>query len=258
MAWRFDRPEHCVFSQNPLVATVVELRYHPILKIGITQGVPEFQDQVRNEFPEYSEVKNQVVRLMPPSPSVEMREENQFRFTKEGVTTTLTLSDSAISLENRKHQSHLSTLRDMQTATSALANVFSPIRPTRLGMRYINVIDRSLIGHSLNQEVNWNQLINAEFLKMPRDLADLSDTAYWMEVDSPMPSSGNMTLRYGIQRDAAKAIGPFRFDIDRYHDGPFDINATCDLLREFALDIHALFMMMAGPKLLQWMGPKQE
>ena len=72
-----------------------------------------------------------------------------------------------------------------------------------------------------------------------------------------MASNGRMTLRYGLQRDNPERPEYFRFDVDRYRDGPFDVPNTCELLGEFALDIYAVFIKMVGPKLSEWMEPRE-
>lgn len=260
MAWNLGNPKHFVYSRNPLVATVVELRYHPVLKIGSGKGVAEFQDCIRASFPKYAEVATQVVNLITTAPgqnAVEIREEKQYRFIKEGGTTTLTLGDSSIILENRKHHSHEDILNDMELVVHALLETYKPIKPTRLGTRYINRIRLDTISSDLETDIKWEDLVCQDFLRIPGELADVEGTAFAMEMNSLMQDRGGLTLRYKMQLDKDQARDTFNFDIDRYMDGDFDVGTTCELLDVYTKDIYSLFLKMAGPSLMRWMEPVQ-
>ncbi|MCW9057838.1 MAG: TIGR04255 family protein [Gammaproteobacteria bacterium] len=261
MVWQLDNPEHLVYSRNPLVATIVEIKYHPILKIGSGKGVAEFQDCIRTSFPQYAEVATQVVNLInnvPGQNAVEMREEKQYRFIKEGGATALTLGDSNVILENRKHHSHEDTLRDMELVVKALLEVYKPVKPTRLGTRYINKVSRSAIASELNETVQWEDLVCDDFLRIPCHIAETDGAAFAMEMNSQMLQGGAMTLRYGMKLDNNQARSEFRFDIDRYMEGDYNVEDTCSLLDIFTKDIYALFSKMAGPALIRWMEPTQK
>lgn len=263
MVWQLDNPEHFVYSRNPLVAAIVELRYHPILKIGAGKGVAEFQDCIRASFPKYAEVATQTVNFISNvstqgQSGVEIREEKQYRFVKEGGSTTLTLGDGSVILENRKHHSHVDILDDMDLVVKALLATYSPIKPTRLGARYINRIHRASISDDMASDVAWDDLICEDFLRIPAGLADIEGTAYAMEMNSCMQDHGAMTLRYAMRLGKDQTRDEFRFDIDRYLEGDYSVGETCNLLDVFTKDIYTLFLKMTGPALKRWMGPVQK
>jgi len=256
MTWRLSKAEqHGVFQRNSLLSVTVELRFHPILKISNGQYVPDFQDRVRDSFPIYSEGKVQTINFQPPD-TVETQEEKQFHFKKPDEKTSITLGVSKLILESRHHESHENILNDFNLALSALLEVYGKIKNTRLGMRYINLIERERIQNDLNREVEWRDLIHSSYLEMPASVATLEGTKFYSEINSPI-EGGALTLRYGLLNTSEDKKLRFVFDLDRYLDEEFPLQSIMEKLRSFADDIYALFETMIGPELKQWMS-KQE
>lgn len=250
MAWHLPRREHVVYARNPIVVVLAQLRFHPILKVAAS--IPDFQDRVRARFPSYEEALGQTVELQSPN-SVRIQNEKQFLFRTVDGNSTASLSTSSLSLECRAHSSREALIADLQVALTALETVYAPIVPTRLGMRYVDVIDRQRTSGDLGREVAWNELIADSFTQMPAGLADLDGTVFSNEINSPLPH-GAMTLRYGLMPLVPGAVPTFRLDFDRYVDGTFPIGTAPDLLREFSDDVYALFQGAIGPALREWMG----
>lgn len=96
MPWQVPRQEHRVFARNPLIAVLVEHRFHPVLKVPSL--IPDFQERVRGVFPRYATAKRKVVTFAPNG-QVESREEQVFSFVKVDESATLTLSQSALTLD---------------------------------------------------------------------------------------------------------------------------------------------------------------
>jgi uncharacterized protein (TIGR04255 family) len=255
MTWQIDHlDDHETFERNPLVAVVVQLRFNPILKIG--KHVADFQDKVRERFPGYAEGESEIVRFRPPS-NVEVKKQPHFLFHSVDGAKTVTLGVEAVAIENRDHRGHREMLDDVALVVDSLLDYYGPIVPTRLGMRYINNLSRESIAKSLGKEVSWNDLVQPEFLAMPRGLATLEGTLFANEYTSPADGDGEaLTLRYGLQPIQPSEEICFRFDTDRYLVGAFDPKDTVTILEKYVEDIYAAFMSMAGDELLAWMGQK--
>jgi len=252
MGWNLPNREHKTYERNPLVVVVAQLRFHPVLKVP--DRVADFQERVRARFPTFAEVATREIAVRPSG--LDVKEGREFRFDKLDAPSTISLGDSALALETRSHTSHRSFLDDMALAVQALVDVFSPVVPTRLGLRYINAVDRSLVAQALGREVSWPELIVPGFLTMPESIADLQGTYFAHELNSRM-QSGEMTLRYGLMRKSNEKGEHFRIDIDRYVEGPFDAGDAIAKLGSFADDIFKVFASAAGPALLEWMREKR-
>lgn len=249
MPWTLPEHEHRRFERNTIALTVAQLRFHPILRIR--DRLSEFQEQIRARYPGYREQKVKDVLVEPGG--IRVGEQEQFQFLTDDFSATVSLGSDALSLENRRHEHHENFIEDFKVGLDALQGVFSPISPTRLGFRYINSIDREKISKDLGRKLEWVDLIQPEFLKIPGNLASLEGTRYSSEITSSL-GDGAMTVRHGILVTAPGSERVhFRLDVDRYTQEPFEPDATLEMLKNFASDIHSIFISAAGEGLLEWM-----
>lgn len=262
MGWQLEKSNHKVFEKNTLVVVASQLRFHPILLIKDGKHIAEFQEKIRSRFPIFSEQIARVI-VSQPNPSdgevkIETLEEKQYLFKKEDGSTTILLSSSSLALENRNHEERSQLISDFDMAINALLDIYAPVSARRIGLRYVNVIDKSKISGDLGREVNWAQLITEKFLTCPEGMVNLENTLFYSEFTSPMPEPllGAMTLRYGLIR-ASDPVVKFRFDTDRYLEGAFDVSSTSEKITSFADDIFSLFISAAGPELQTWMKAKE-
>jgi uncharacterized protein (TIGR04255 family) len=249
VAWRL--PEHDVkpFTRNTLAAVIVQLRFHPILKIA--DLLPAFQDQLRERFPGYEQVDSQQFEFNPAS-GMRMTNETEHRFRAENEPVVVSLTRFAISIEYSAHRDRRVLLQDVATLSKALA-IYAPVRPVRLGLRYVNIIERESLGRDLRRTLTWSDLLTPAFAAVPAGIADLDEgTAFLSEISAPC-SRGMMTLRYGVLRDPLRKVAQFRLDTDRYIEGGFTIEEVGALLDGFSSDIFQVFMTAAGESLLHWM-----
>jgi uncharacterized protein (TIGR04255 family) len=247
MTWRLPEHQHRTFSRNPLVAVIAQLRFDPILKIQAT--VAEFQDKVRGRFPRYEQTEGQAIELAPGG--MRVRKVADFRFSAKTEPTTVVLGDQGLAIEYRAHQHRDVLFTDFELVANALDQVYRPISPTRLGLRYVNVIDRARVSRDLQRPVEWSELVAEAFLHMPADLADLEGTRFAFEVSSPVPS-GAMTLKYGLLPAEDGALA-FRLDVDRYREDDLGVAGLVNDLRTFSDDIFRVFASASGPALCTWM-----
>ncbi len=248
MTWNVPAQTHRVFIRNPLVAVVVEVRFFPILKIP--DKIADFQDQVRARFPAFQEITRQLVSLGPSAP-IGVSQERLFNFTKPDGSCTLTLSTSSLTIESRRHEHRKSFIDDVKLGMEALACAFGSIVPSRLGLRYVDVIDLEQVASDLGRATAWSKLVSAPFLAVPTGLADLEETLFACEVGSPVSSGGAQTLRFGLVHDGRKKV--YRLDVDRYLDGAIEPERLESLLKGFADDVFAVFVAAMGPDLQAWM-----
>jgi uncharacterized protein (TIGR04255 family) len=252
MTWRLEAREHRVFERNPLVAVVVQVRFHPILKLEAR--VPEFQDQIRSRFPVFEKrhVQQVTFQVTPgPANKVDVRHEDQFLFARADGSASLMLGPGSLTLENRSHLHHKELLDDFVPALKALEQVFRPVAPLRLGLRYINVIDRQRVSRELDREVGWGGLVAGQFRTPVGTLADEAGTTFLVETSSPV-DPGAMTVRYGMLREPDGEVR-FRLDVDRYLDTGVTLDDVPAFIAAFALDIYSVFIGAIGEDMVEWM-----
>lgn len=249
MVWKLERKQHRVYPRNPLVAVVADLRFHPILKIA--SKVPDFQEAVRSVFTEYQEQAQQFVAVQPFGP-MQVSQGMGYVFRKSNGTAALTLTTTSLTLDSRQHADRDQLINEACLGFDALLALYKPVNAIRFGVRYINIIDRQPIMADLGHEVGWDELITDTFCSEPTGMADAEGTLYSVEVNSAM-TDGGLTVRYGVLADPKDSRVKFRFDSDRYVDGPVDTSQIRTMLARFADDIYAVFTAAKGPALEEWM-----
>jgi uncharacterized protein (TIGR04255 family) len=250
MPWTLPIRPHERFIRNPLAAVIAQLRFDPILKIAV--GVPDFQDEIRARFPLYEERDVQVVEVaLPGTEGVRTRRVKEHRFRARNEPTTVVLGDQSVSLEYLAHQHRDVLFSDVALVVAALTSRFPDVSPTRLGLRYVNVIDRDRVEKESGRPTTWADLLEASFLRMPAGLADLDSTRFAVEIASEMPV-GAMTLRYGLLPAHEDRL-VFRLDVDRYRQETFAVTDVENTVRAFADDVFQVFMAAASERLLAWM-----
>ncbi|MEE8057614.1 MAG: TIGR04255 family protein, partial [Pseudomonadales bacterium] len=133
-----------------------------------------------------------------------------------------------------------------------LKSVFGNISPLRLGVRYVNIIDKNKISEELGYNLDWNSLVSEEFIKLPHEIANIANTNYMTEVRSNL-SEGELALRYGLVQNQGTTPDHFRFDLDRYAELSASPDNISETLQAFTQDIYLLFNTVVGDKLKEWM-----
>ena len=258
MSWNLPTRDVRTFKRNTLAAVIMQLRFQPILKIA--DHAAGFQERVRARFPGYEQTDVQTIELMLGAPGRVVNEPaHRFR-AAEGEPSVLSLVRGALALEYSAHQNRSILLRDAQTAVDALRAEYSPIAPLRLGLRYVNLINRERIGEDLGRDLQWTDLLSEDFAKIPGGLVSWDEATHFAcEVSSPV-NRGSMTVRYGIvpgpmvlANGQLKQIKHFRLDTDRFLENGFTVEEVGALLDGFSSDIFQVFSNVAGASLLEWM-----
>lgn len=134
MTWKLEQREHRKFERDQLEAVIVQLRFHPILKVA--DKVSDFQDIVRTVFPEFTAGQSHEASFQLPMPvPVQVKVSKQFQFGKGDKTSVLSLNQTSLAIECRQNRGHEELLKDFGEAVEALDTVYKPIATTRLGMR---------------------------------------------------------------------------------------------------------------------------
>ncbi len=252
MIWKIPKREYRVYDRNPLDTVIAQVRYEPILRIGAGDGIPKFQDAVRASFPAFAQKQIQALEVSLPN-QVQVQQDQVFQFMRKDDICKVELVKDNVSITTRDHASRQQLVDDIETVTKALKETYAPIVTTRLGVRYVNIVDRKQISGDLGRDVSWQQLVTDEYLRIPADVADLDSTLFMNEITSPL-DSGALTLRYGFPLPSDPQNEPqFRFDIDRYIEGQVDISDAPEIMRQFTDDIFGLFHTFPGIELVEWM-----
>lgn len=258
MTWSFEHvsnENYKEYSRNPLVTTDIEVRFHPILSIDDSDFIRKFQDGIRDKYPKYSEAHVTGVNISQDergSQGIEIQNDKQHVFSNVTNSCRIKLTKQSLVISNSDHKNRKQLTSDFVVCLNCLTALLDKnISLLRIGVRYVNIIDKNKIAHDLSKNVDWNDVISEDFLNLPA-VADISNANFQTELHSEM-DAGIMVLRYGLVQNVLNAPDHFRFDIDRFLmlDGSLD-EVEKELL-SFTNDIYSLFVHVIGGTLREWM-----
>lgn len=160
-----------IYEKNPLDEVICQLRFPPILKIDA--NVPaDFQEAIRNDFPKYSEKKEINVDVptgikeeIPPEVLVRILQSSDaktnYEFLTDDESWKVNLTRTFIALSTKKYLHWEEFIQKFNAPLKALNDIYSPMKYTRVGLRYINIIHRSKLGLT---DVDWAKLIQPQVL----------------------------------------------------------------------------------------------
>jgi uncharacterized protein (TIGR04255 family) len=161
----FQDSERVVYEKTPLDLVICQLRFPPILKIS-SEAPARFQDKLRSDYPLYREPAplalgvglprdiSSIIEGMLPLPSVKAHE-----FLSEDEQWVVTLTHESLALTCKNYSRWEDFRSHLQSALDLLVEIYRPPFFTRVGLRYRDLIRRSLLGL---REVPWVELLSRD------------------------------------------------------------------------------------------------
>lgn len=252
MTWQLGSLGRKLYERNCLENVVCQIRFRPILKVE--EKIADFQEVVRTKYPEYSVSAGRQINLF--NGNIDVKEEKQFLFKKAGKADTIALVRDFIAFETKSYERRSVFLEDVKLGLQALAGTHKVVNPTRIGLRFVNAIDKEIISNDLGQPVSWSDLISEDFLAVPKKLASIDDASTYHEITSNI-DDGKLILRYGIIRLPGDENPKFRFDVDRYTEGEIPFDQIVEKVSKFNEHALSLFSALVGAKLSEWLKEKK-
>ena len=215
--------ERVIYSRNPLVEVVCQLRFPPILKISHQEPV-EFQDEVRLQYPLF-ETSQQIPPEFLKQLGLTMQHDVAYNFKSEDQKWNLSITKDFIALTTFSYERFEQFKQRLKEAVEIFESIYNPSFYTRIGLRYQDLIIRS----RLNLEnKNWSELISKKFSPELHDVDLAPSIETLMKNLSLIDKNGKITLNHGLVQinDQSKNINEiaYLFDADFYTDQKIELN----------------------------------
>lgn len=216
----FPEIRRVIYKKNPLARVICQLRFPPILKIDAETPV-EFQDCVRKEFPNYSEKIELAMRPHPrvqdPIPHELLSDmlrttgTKNYEFSSEDGQWKINLTRTFIALSTDRYEVWEDFKQKLDIPLKTLINVYSPSHFSRIGLRYRDVIQRSVLDLD---GVSWTDLLQAQILGVLAD-SDIGNSVQNLEsvYEISLPD-GESTVRISTQLTQDRNAGEVCYVID--------------------------------------------
>ncbi len=219
---RLKEYERVVYEQNPLDEVVCQVRFPRLLSIE-SKPPEEFQNLIRETYPlleeEVTEAHEIKIDALGGSKAESVvRKTNVYFFQTADRRFKVSLGSSFISLTTNDYQNWDEFQEHLQRCFNALDEVYKPSIIERIGLRYIDVIQRDAWG--LSNEP-WSELLEAhicgllacsdeEGLMFPDDKNVAKNETFHSAV-----LGGAVTVRHGLVQNKQNEVG-YLIDSDFY------------------------------------------
>lgn len=249
----FPEQPRVVYEINPLIDVVCQLRFHQVFAIDET--VPAgFQRELGTIYPKASTRLSRTIQIgesPPDAGSAAARTLYEFKTEAEDICVTLASDFLAISSPDYRRWENFE--EHVLAAMNALQKNYTVGKYTRVGLRYVNLIDRN----KLELDVDWDQLIRRSALGLlADDGVPLGDLTMHSNNSVFRLQNGKLTLRQGLRLIDGKPDGSYLIDSDIFTDEGVnaDDNVT-DLLRQYNATARNAFRWLITDILHERLGP---
>lgn len=260
----FSQEARCVYRKNQLNSVICQLRFPDILSIEANLPV-EFQEAIRDEFPQFSSRKE------TPAPKVvgipgNMHLENQaqctnYTFTSADGAWRANLTSKFISLACFKYTCWEDFAKRLDKPLAAFIKIYKPAYFERLGLRYVNLFSRNDLELT---DVPYRDMVSACWLGplLEEDVMESAATKCGIDVEISLRGgcrakihSGPVLLRQGGQTDPEPK---FAFDQDLFMTGKVPVNYSAGSLETLHSQAYSIFRGAITEMLHNAMEPEYE
>jgi len=240
----FPHSERVEYGHNPLKQVVCQLRFPTYLPIGEHRPTA-FQERLYADFPKLEERAVQRVELPPlealslmgPGAFQGLATTREYTFANSDERWRVGLTDSFVALSTTEYRRWDAFKSKLTAVLAALTSAYPIPFFTRVGLRYVDVIDRSALGL---RRKSWAKLLARHILgELSNGLVERAALSARRELVLELPAGGLVRVVHGFQgagRGAARTA-PYVLDADFYAEGSFGAEealASCDRFREEA------------------------
>lgn len=236
----FQAAERVIYSKNTLVEVVCQLRFPRILSIN-EKAPADFQERIRSIYPLLEEQTEQEQQYAfeagmgeaPAMPRFVQAESNKnYAFSTEDSNWRINLTSRFIALSTRKYTKWEEFREHLQTPVQALLDIYKPAFFERVGLRYINAINRENLGLV---DTQWHELIQPFALGFlsNKDVCDevkgySSSSELTIEGDSVARINTTLGFVNGVSKELSETLS-FIVDSDLFH-GKTSVDEYTDVL----------------------------
>jgi len=165
----FPETKRVIYENNPLDKVICQLRFPPILKID-TKVPDEFQERIRDSFPEFSEkaeIKLPIFKSAQKDTPAEVLQSitptgnKNYEFSSEDKVWTINLTRTFLALSTKNYKRREDFRAHLDAPLQAFIEIYNPSAFSRVGLRYIDIIRRSDL--NLNG-IPWSELLKPHVL----------------------------------------------------------------------------------------------
>ncbi len=228
----FSNEPRCHYEKAQLAEVICQFRFPEILTIE-TELPSRFQEAIRQELPVYSLHKESVppamtnqggkITIQPPKTN------NNYQFATADGVWRINLTSKFISLACSRYTCWEDFAAMLDKPLAAFIQLYKPAYFERVGLRYLNFVDREALGL---EDAPYRELIQAPYLGILSDEEAAESTIGRSTMDVECQTRGGCRLKLHAGPGMVKTLGlsneapRFILDIDLYMPGNVPVNLS--------------------------------
>jgi uncharacterized protein (TIGR04255 family) len=233
----FPDSPRVIYKQNPLVEVICQLKFPPILKIE-SEPPAAFQEKIRKSYPMMQE-SSADQPLLPPGIARVIGQAvpgffqgRTYSFVSEDERWKVTLTREFLALSTARYTRWEEFRSKLQVAVEALVSTYEPGFLVRVGLRYRDMIRRSMPGLG---NLDWSKLLKPHILgelSQPRLSKAVQHSAHdvLISLDNSM---GQVRVLHGLIREPGQTDFSYSIDSDFFYEGRTDLKDAFKYLDSF-------------------------
>lgn len=254
----FPDSPRVIYKQNPLVEVICQLKFPPILRIDTEPPAP-FQERIRKAYPLLQESTADQQPLPPAIAKLIGQavpgffQGQAYTFLSEDEKSKVVLTREFIAVSTGHYTRWEEFRSRLQTAVEALKTTYEPSFFVRLGLRYRDVIRRSVRGL---EHLDWSKLLRPHILGElgSRTLSNSIRHAARDVLISLDEGKGQVRVLHGLIREEKEKGFSYSIDSDFYYEGRTELKDAFNHLDSFNREAGRLFRWCITPLLHKHLG----
>lgn len=241
----FPDSERVLYAKNPLKQVICQLTFPAILRLD-SESPFNFQEAIIRPFPNLSEEHGTDIKFMMPvvpaegsPPNLKFQGKKVYKFTSDDGKWYVTLTRDSLALSTTEYRSWVDFQERFDESINALCDLYNLTHFTRLGLRYINVIDREELGL---EGVPWWDLLSSP---IAGELGDVNVrkmiTGCANQVTLIMEDGTNILLNHGLAMGSPAGKVAYLIDSDFSTTEKTEVANVRKRLKEFNNNSGRLF-----------------
>jgi uncharacterized protein (TIGR04255 family) len=250
-----------LYGKNPLETVICQLRFPPILRID-AETPANFQDQIRHSYPLYKqrspldegvEIPQELAKLMGLGLQLQSSKQG-YEFSSGDNLWEVVLTRDFLALTTKKYERWEDFKAHLDGPLAALKEVYQPDYFMRIGLRYRDVIKKSLLGL---KEYSWSQLLKPHISsELSSEIAgSIKKTGRELLV-SLDGGIGSVRIRHGMTQVKDSDETWYIIDADFYTDERTEVDHAVERLDRFNREARGLFKWCIDDRLHTAMEPR--
>lgn len=255
----FPSSPRYLYEKAPLVQVVCQLRFPPILRIE-SEPPAAFQDLIRGAFPLIErtafpqlvgqQIPQQVMQIIAANIQI-----GGYQFLTEDRQTHIGLTSDSMTLTTNRYERWEGFRRNLHLGLKSLCDVYQPAFFLRVGLRYTNAIQRTVLGLS---NVPWSSLLRREILgeiALPQFEENLN--AVRRMVNLKFVSGPSLMLQHGLAAIQGNIEPAYTIDCDFFIDTKTEVRDAEQILDVFHTRARHAFRWCITDQLHDALGPTE-